>query len=299
MEQDNKLATFLNGELTGPELAALKRDPDYALYEKIKHYSSLLEVPDNTDDEVSLATVLASKDPGRLRRRPYRSGGWAVAASIAVIALIGVLLFRSGNQVFETAAAEQMDVSLPDGSEVTLNRLSRLEYNRWLWLFRRKLRLEGEAYFRVNRGGIFVVNTSVGSVGVLGTQFNVKVADGVLETSCYEGKVQVNQGGKQEVVVAGRSVAIKDGRWEHNRIFLRQPVWTQRRLDFRSAPLADVLTELGRVYNVLITAQQAPAKGTFTGSVPADDLDVALDIIGKAFSMQHTGDNGTYQLNSK
>ena len=66
-----------------------------------------------------------------------------------------------------------------------------LKYASNKWDKKRRVRLEGEAFFKVAKGSTFTVDTKTGSVKVLGTQFNVKNRIGFFEVVCYEGLVGV------------------------------------------------------------------------------------------------------------
>ena len=66
-----------------------------------------------------------------------------------------------------TAFGEQKVIELPDGSLVTMNSKSTIEFNPDSWESSRILNLSGEAYFKVKKGSQFTVNTSNGDVVVL------------------------------------------------------------------------------------------------------------------------------------
>ena len=61
MEENYKLAKWLDGEMTDAELKEFQADPDFPLYEKIKLYSSQLETP-KFDENKILNTVLETKN---------------------------------------------------------------------------------------------------------------------------------------------------------------------------------------------------------------------------------------------
>ena len=60
MEENYKLAKWLNNEMTDMELQEFQSEPDYHLYEKIKKYSSELETP-SFDSQIMLNNVLSAK----------------------------------------------------------------------------------------------------------------------------------------------------------------------------------------------------------------------------------------------
>jgi ferric-dicitrate binding protein FerR (iron transport regulator) len=62
-----------------------------------------------------------------------------------------------------------------------LNAASKLSFNEKKWADQRALTLEGEAFFKVQKGQTFSVNTTAGVITVLGTQFNVKERKTILK----------------------------------------------------------------------------------------------------------------------
>lgn len=63
-------------------------------------------------------------------------------------------------------------MTLPDGSVVRLNSVSRLSYKPLGWYFSRSAELSGEAFFEVEKGSKFTIYSMLGSTSVLGTSFN-------------------------------------------------------------------------------------------------------------------------------
>ncbi|AHF90319.1 anti-FecI sigma factor FecR [Opitutaceae bacterium TAV5] len=90
---------------------------------------------------------------------------------------------------------ERSLLTLPDGTKVTLNSGSSLDYPPLFGPYARIVRLTGEGYFDVAHDAAkpFIVETSALRITVLGTQFNVRAfADGSKpEVSLVRGKVQV------------------------------------------------------------------------------------------------------------
>ncbi len=94
--------------------------------------------------------------------------------------------------VYQTEIGEQSEISLNDGSTLTLNTNSqaRVRFNQ---LERAIFLLEGEAYFEVvkNPDVPFVVYAGNGQVRALGTAFNVRLEGERVEVLVAEGVVQV------------------------------------------------------------------------------------------------------------
>jgi transmembrane sensor len=86
---------------------------------------------------------------------------------------------------------------LPDGSAVTLNRNSRLEYAAAFAGASREVYLSGEAFFDIVRvpGKPFLVHTGKVTTRVLGTSFNIRAypSDKAIEITVAHGKVLVTE----------------------------------------------------------------------------------------------------------
>jgi len=105
---------------------------------------------------------------------------------------------------YTTSAGEKRKITLPDGSRVFMNENSRLAVSAdWAKDQTRKVRLEGEAYFKVeekiHRGSKvkFVVSTNSLDVEVVGTAFDVNAANQKTQVYLNSGKVQLRIHGKQ------------------------------------------------------------------------------------------------------
>jgi len=286
MEENYKLAKWLAGEMTDEELAAFKAEPDFAIYDNIKKHSLSLETPVFEDQKV-LAAVLAS--PKKEVKTISLTQSWFFR--IAAILVIGLGLFLS-YQNFSTATefAEngiQNTFVLPDDSEVVLNSGSKIEYKKWNWDNHRTLELNGEAYFKVAKGKKFEVHTSLGKVTVLGTQFNVKQRDNRFDVTCYEGKVKVNYLDKEVLITKGMSVAFEDGKSiaiPQNTV--QSPEWLNNEMVFYQEDLKSVVSELERRFNVTLELESNDNSQLFTGTIPVENIDVALQILSTSYHLK-------------
>ena len=98
--------------------------------------------------------------------------------------------------------AETRTITLPDQTEIVLNRYSSLTYPERFRGKDRKVQLQGEAYFEVSKDAAhpFKVETGAIIVQVLGTHFNVEAypEDTQVKTTLLEGSVSVSLIGKAE-----------------------------------------------------------------------------------------------------
>ncbi len=119
----------------------------------------------------------------------------------AIILLFGVSTYFIYNYLnkpkYETliAKVETVKNKLPDGSEITLNENSTIEYPKNFKGNKREIKLKGEAYFNVTHDKTkpFIVSTDGINIEVLGTSFyvNTNAANGKVEVILTEGKVAV------------------------------------------------------------------------------------------------------------
>lgn len=288
MEENYKLAKWLDGEMTDAELKEFQADPNFPLYEKIKLYSSQLETP-SFDENKILNSVLETKKqtPKVVTLKP----NWFMR--IAAVLVIGFGLFFSYNTFTpSTELAEngkQTTFLLPDNSEVVLNSGSQIDYSKWNWDDNRKLELNGEAYFKVAKGKKFEVNTNLGKVSVLGTQFNVKARKDRFDVVCFEGKVKVNFNAQEVILTPGQMVSFEGNeRIVNKTISDAKPVWLSKELSFEKEKLTAVLEEIQRQYNVTIDAKNIKSDQLFTGKIPSNNIDVALKTITSIYHLNYS-----------
>ena len=109
--------------------------------------------------------------------------------------------------------AETRTVCLPDGSTVTLNHYSSLSYPEKFKSDKREVKLNGEAYFEVNKNKKhpFIVQTETIDVQVLGTHFNVDAYQNNpdVKTTLLTGSVAVSNKSKSvRVILKPNEIAI-------------------------------------------------------------------------------------------
>jgi len=106
-------------------------------------------------------------------------------------------LARSTAPSLPSELAKRRVLHLPDGSTVTLNKNSRLDYTPGFAGVAREVYLTGEAFFDIVRapGKPFLVHTGKVTTRVLGTSFNIRAypGDKAIEITVAHGKVQVTE----------------------------------------------------------------------------------------------------------
>lgn len=292
MKNDNLLAKWLSGNISEEELKALKRSEDLSSYEKIVSHADKLKAP-AFDQDALLQKIQQEKYGTSSRTIPINR--WKNIASVAAVAavfLISFFFFRNGDTVITTANAEKTDVVLPDRSEVVLNASSTLTYNKKKWGKNRQVKLEGEGFFKVSQGNTFNVQTSSGTIIVLGTQFNVKNRKDFFEVSCYEGAVRVVYQNDTTRLTPGSAFRALGGSIVKTGNFTgREPSWIHNESAFKSVPYQQVLEEFERQYNVKIKAD-TQINRHFTGSFSNRDIETALKSITLPFRLKYEFTDG-------
>ncbi|WP_276976009.1 FecR domain-containing protein [Flavobacterium filum] len=294
MEENYHLAKWLNNELEGEELKAFEASKDFAVYQKIKQYSGELTTP-TFDEDKMLQTILKTKKTKSISFQK-------VVLRIAAVLILGfgITLAVKNFANFTEYAPNGATTAflLPDNSTVLLNSGSDIEYKKWNWDNERKLKLNGEAYFKVAKGKKFEVATELGKVTVLGTQFNVKNRNNRLDVTCFEGKVQVNYQNTQLLLTKGMTVSFEDGQQlVTDQTAQTEPDWLSKQVAFTAAQLPAILEEMMRQYNIDIQMKGKATPQRFTGTIPMNNLDVALEIVATTYHLKMTKiNNTTYRL---
>jgi ferric-dicitrate binding protein FerR (iron transport regulator) len=284
MENEYLVKKWLNDELSEAELKSFEALGDANLYKEIideaQRYSG------NINAKVAPYSEL---DGLLIKEKKVISMYWTkTVASVAAVFVMGFAIFSILNSdninSFETEFAQNEVITLPDNSIVNLNQLSQLEYNASDWDNNRTLKLNGEAYFDVEKGKRFDVKTNQGIVSVLGTEFNIMSRDSIFKVSCYEGLVSVNYDNKEVTVTAGTELILKAGKSEKSAIVIAEPYWIKNMSVFDNAAIADVFDELEKQYKVSIS-YKSELKLNFTGAFEHNNLDNALKSVTQPLNL--------------
>lgn len=289
---DTFLADWLAGHLTDDDLRAKVSAEDFQAYRKLKDSLAALELP-APDMDANFASVKAKKAAALdQKHRPKVVRLYAyIAAAASVLLLVGLYNFFIFSNTAAASFGEARDLALTDYSHVRLNAKSSVSYPN-LFAMNRNLTLDGEAYFEVTKGQRFTVETSQGSVTVLGTKFNVLVRDGVFEVTCFEGKVQVCHENQIVVLTPGNAIRFYDGASESWQTDAAKPGWAQQESSFRNMPLVAVLSALENQYGVKIDCPESAKNTRFTGTFTHRNLDTALQSVCVPMQLKPSKVNG-------
>jgi len=193
---------------------ALIKVPDYKKYLKIKEASNNLSFS-NYDQDKSFSSLKSRLDNSKKTKKTKVVSlySWITAVAACAAIVVGFLFFTQSNTTsYASPIAQNSTISLPDGSTMILNATAEAKVDTENWEENREVFLEGEAFFKVKKGSKFTVNTSLGNVQVLGTQFTVNTVDNdLLTVKCFEGKVKVTtEEGKETFLTKGMGYQLND-----------------------------------------------------------------------------------------
>jgi ferric-dicitrate binding protein FerR (iron transport regulator) len=285
------LAKWLAGELSDSETIEIIGKEEFLIYSKILKGVEI-EQKLNKPIDASYNKIL-QKISEKKNRRIFNFRTLGLAASIVGVAFILIQTFFNIDFTSNNIASHyaefgtQKEIKLLDNSEVVLNSNSKLTYKQSDWDKNREIVLEGEAYFKVSKGKTFTVNTSNGTVQVLGTQFNVISNLDYFTVVCYEGKVMVKIAGEEHILTKNSALSNSNGVVNKTAITQLKPSWLSGESSFESAQLNYVLRAIENQFNVDINYDQLDSSHLFTGFFPHNNLEVALQTVLSSFKINY------------
>lgn len=236
------------------------------------------EASQNTEQWNAFQSKLSSHNL-KITHRPLYTRKWFVAAAtMALLAGFTAIIYSNlaGGHVqplvATTGPGEVKTITLPDGSEVTLNSNSRLSYDAEFSNHNRHITLSGQAHFEVKKNELlpFVVQSSHVNVTVLGTGFTV--ADYPSETPSVEvahGRVQVDAEGQRTTLTKNMMAQLQNGKLHHGMADAACR-WIDGKLVFHHASLSEIATVLKNRFGKGLLWESASDKNrVFTGSFEA------------------------------
>jgi len=287
-QKDTFLADWLDGKMADEQLQQLVSPQDFEAYLKLREAMNAYEFA-TPDMERNFAAIQAKKATPKIENRVRKIPRYVYFSVAAGLLLcFGLYHFFAFSNVRQTGFGNTTALTLADGSKLTLNAKSKVEYPS-LFAYNRNLRLEGEAFFEVGKGSKFTVNTPQGKVEVLGTKFNVVANAGFFEVNCYEGRVKVTHGVQSQILTVGRSVRFynqKTESWYENTP--PKPQWIEGESAFSSTPMQQVILEFKNQYHCEVQYPEHLRGVRFTGSFTHKNKKTALQSICIPMQLQCT-----------
>jgi transmembrane sensor len=267
--------------------------------------------PDRFDTEVEFSKLERILDlEGQTRTKKLWNVQpivFKIAASIALIAVCSIALYRfaAGTEtIIKESGTERLQVSLPDGSSVWLNEHSKITYNS-NFEDERHLKLEGEGFFEVTRNANnpFVIQSTMSTIEVLGTSFNVRTIETEMQDEVYvvTGKVSLADESNHKIALTAGQQGIHN-KTSHVLTQVEQDnanltAWKTKKLIFKKTDLASVAKTLERYFHVSIVFKNPDLQTCrFTSSFEDPKLEEVIEALSIALNLNiiHQNENYTF-----
>lgn len=242
---------------------------------------------------------------------------WRIASTVAASILLCITSWYTYDYLqpvsIQTVStqAEICTITLPDKSQVTLNRYSVLNYPVRFKGNKREVSLIGEAYFEVEKDARhpFVVKAESVDIQVLGTHFNVEAypGDPEIRTTLLEGSVAVSIPENSE-----RIILLPDESAVYNRIkkSLQRKIipesnneiaWRNGGFLFDYQPLGEIARQLSHAFNIKIkitehSLENYRLRAHFNNG---ESLEQILTLLQNAGNFSYTKANDTILISTK
>jgi ferric-dicitrate binding protein FerR (iron transport regulator) len=238
-----------------------------------------------------------------------------IAAAAAVLITLGITaIYINNNDAFskKTTLAtgndeKNLQILLPDGSIIFLNRNSSLSYHANFGKNERRVKLAGEAFFEIaaNKTKPFLVDAGNASVKVVGTSFNVITNNdrSAVEVFVKTGKVMLSDNtGENSLLLDPGFVGTMDSDITEKTINTNPNYmsWNTGLLVYNGQKLDVVFKDLKRVYNMDIVADDAAIlENTWTSPIDNQQQETIIRLICTSFNLSYSKIGDIYHLAKK
>ena len=228
--------------------------------------------------------------PFRFIRKPP----FMVAAGIAMaLTIAGVLYLHQPKVTARTAYGQIDSLRLADGTLVVLNANTEIRWPKdFMGGHQREVWIDGEAFFSVAHLAEkpFIVHTSRGmDVTVLGTAFNLNARNEEARVVLSKGRIKATYGDEEQFLQPGEMLSLAAGSQRLQKgttDTLYHASWRHHLLAFKNEPLGQVAKTIRDRYGLRVEFEDPALQSLrFTGSVPTNDLPLALRMIAMTFQL--------------
>ncbi len=315
--EEELLIRFIVGETSNEESDIVMNwislsDENRTTYETLQKTWSLVENPSkihpaDVDTNVAWQNLKNRIDQYaeiEARHKPGQHSIFYYALRVAAIFIVGLLIFSIYR--YQSNWAQQVQLvsndstitnnPLPDGTIISLNQQTIIEYPEHFSQNERKIKLDGEAFFKVKRDETkpFIIEAQKAIITVLGTSFNVKAleADEAVEVLVEEGLVKLENPDLTQstlLSVGEKGIYIKKTNEvkKETDIDVESLYWLNKTLLFRNTKLSVVFETLERLYDIKINAENpAILNCKLTAKFSNESIDHIIDHISTIFELE-------------
>ncbi len=318
-----KIASLISGEQKSDE-DLLSRFMAEDSHNTVKHWKELNEMKNEKEIDVDKAwnNLYSRLDENGLMPEKEtavasftRMTWFRLAAMVLILLTIGSGIMLLNNRgalsrktvVSTTDNQKNLQVTLPDGSNVSLNRNTKLTYRENFGRHGRNVALSGEAFFDITHDekNPFIIDAGKARIRVLGTSFNVITsnAESSVEVFVRTGKVMLsdNTGAQSLVIDPGFIGTLNEKHSEKtansNPNYM---AWNTGHLVYNGQTLDIVFRDLKRVYNMDIVADDPGIlRNTWTSPIDNQPQETIIRLICVSFNLGYIKDGNVYHLSQK
>jgi transmembrane sensor len=318
-----KLASQLSGEINeaSDELVRFREADHYNIE---KQWDEMRKTGNNKRIDVDKAwNNIYSKieengllsETGRTENR-FRTGTFIriAAAALIIIGFGSTMLYLNKTSVFSkkmvVAAGSQernIEVMLPDGSKVYLNRNSELSYSKNLGQSSRNVKLKGEAFFDIisDPSKPFSIDAGKARINVVGTSFSVLTnnSNHAVEVFVRTGTVTLSDNsGTKSIVLEPGFIGTMDSKSSTKSVNknVNYLSWNTDMLVYEGKTLNIVFADLKKVYNIDVAADDPEILNkTITAVFDNQPHETIIRIICTTFNLNYKKDGSVYHLSKR
>jgi ferric-dicitrate binding protein FerR (iron transport regulator) len=249
-------------------------------------------------------------------QRGITARAWIRIAAVALILIsLGSGLIYFGDKgilsrrivVATSENQKNLQVKLPDGSNISLNRNSRLTYRQNFGRHSRNVALSGEAFFDItpDAANPFIVDAGTARIRVVGTSFNVITSnpESAVEVYVETGRVMVSNNAGTHKIELDPGFIGTVGNLSAEKKVNNNPnymSWNTGDLIYDGQTLGVVFRDLKRVYNMEIIADDPQIlENPWTSPIINQPEEKIIRLICTSFGLSYTKEGNVYHLSIK
>lgn len=259
----------------------------------------------NVEAKIDEGETKSSADKNQFLKYFYRIAA-IVVFGLAIWKIISIFNFND-EQLYLASNNAILTDTLTDGSIITLNKNTKLEYSTAFNEENRRVKLQGEAYFDVehNPEKPFVIEANNTFIKVLGTSFNVKsFKDSTkFEVSVVEGLVQFftvsEKGDTVTVLLSKNEKGIFDTQSKEFKkaksISKNDIYWNSKTLVFEKTELKKVFKLLENIFRIKIEVKNPDINSMLlSATFKQNSIDEIFEVISASFNLSIDNQDNIY-----
>jgi ferric-dicitrate binding protein FerR (iron transport regulator) len=257
-----------------------------------------------------------SEESQKIKLTLFRSSAFMRIAAAALIILgIGAITFFTNrsvnfsNEISITSNENQrnLQVDLPDGSRIFLNRNSELRYRTDFGKDSRAVKLTGEAFFEISpdKEKPFSIDAGKAIVQVVGTSFSVLTDNGSSEVEVFvkTGKVLLSEKSDNKSLQLDPGYIGRTDSGNLGKSVNEDPnylAWNTGKLEYKGDKLEIVFRDLKKFYNMNIVADDPSIMELpWTSPIDYESQDKIIFLICRSFNLSYSKVGDVYHLSEK